>query len=389
MGLTAATRANLLKFSAIRAVAQKAEALSQAGRRIIDLSLGRPDFDTPDHIKAAAKQAIDEGKVHYTSNYGILELRQALARKFREENGLEYSPDEIIVTTGAVEALAASLMSFLEPGDEVVILEPSWVNYVSLVHLCGGQPILVGLRGDRFSLIGSDIATRITPKTKAILLATPNNPTGTVLDEDALWAVARAANEHDLLVVADEVYEKIVYDDAKHVSIASLKGMRDRTITCGAVSKTYSMTGWRIGYLVGDEKLISSVIKVHQSLVTCANAVAQWAALAAVTGPQQCVGKMLEEFGRRRSFLMNAFDSLSPLRLVVPKGTFFAFIDVRGLGMTSLEASEFLLESAGVGLVPGSAFGPSGEGYLRLSFASSQHLLEEAVENMREALRRR
>jgi len=384
-----ASRVKEIKFSAIRLIAQLVEDLKKEGKKVIDLSVGRPDFDTPTHIKEAAKKALDEGKVHYTSNYGILELRNALSQKLHRDNGLAYRPEEIIVTVGAVEALATALMTFIEPGDEVIIPDPSWVNYSSIVKLCGGIPVFVSmLQKDRFSLGPLEIMDKLSSRTKALMFATPNNPTGTILPSETLSAVSKIALDHNLLVLADEVYEKIIYDGVKHISLASLPGMRERTITCNAFSKTYSMTGWRLGYLAADQGLISSLIKVHQNLVTSANSIAQWAGLEAITGSQQCVEEMVEEFGRRRSYLKEAFRNLTPLRLINPEGAFYGFVDIRGLGMTSAEAVEFFVRNAGVAMVPGDSFGPSGEGFIRLSFATSMNNLKEATERIHEALRK-
>ena len=384
-----ASRVKEIKFSAIRAIAQLVEDLKKEGKKVIDLSVGRPDFDTPTHIKEAAKKALDEGKVHYTSNYGILELRNALSQKLHRDNGLAYRPEEIIVTVGAVEALATALMTFIEPGDEVIIPDPSWVNYSSIVKLCGGIPVFVSmLQKDRFSLGPLEIIDKLSTRTRALMFATPNNPTGTVLSSEILSAVSKIALDHNLLVLADEVYEKIIYDGVKHVSLAGFPGMKERTITCNAFSKTYSMTGWRLGYLAADQGLISSLIKVHQNLVTSANSIAQWAGLEAITGSQQCVEEMVEEFGRRRSYLKEAFRNLTPLRLINPEGAFYGFVDIRGLGMTSAEAVEFFVRNAGVAMVPGDSFGPSGEGFIRLSFATSMNNLKEATERIHEALRK-
>lgn len=387
MSIGEANRVKGIKLSAIRAVAQWVEDLAKEGKQVIDLSLGRPDFDTPYHIKEAAKKALDAGKVHYTNNYGIIELRKALAEKLHRENEVPYRPEEIIVTIGAVEALAVALMAFVESGDEVVIVEPCFVNYTSIVQLCGGTPIFVSLAvEDGFSLLPSRLLERISPRTKVIMFATPNNPTGTVIPRNVLSEVAKIAIDHNILVISDEVYEKIVYDGAKHISIAALPGMKERTLTCNAFSKTYSMTGWRLGYLAADQGLMPSLIKVHQNLVTSANSIAQWAALEAVTGPQQCVKEMAEAFGQRRKFLMEAFKDLFPLRLIKPEGAFYGFLDIRQLKMTSIEAVEFFIKNAGVAMVPGDAFGPSGEGFIRLSFANSMDRLEEAIEKVRTAL---
>jgi aminotransferase len=390
MSINVANRLKEIKFSAIRAVAQWVEDLAREGKSVIDLSLGRPDFDTPRHIKEAAKKALDAGKVHYTNNYGILELRQALAQKLQRENGVAYRPEEIMVTIGAVEALAVGLMTFVGPGDEVIIVEPSWVNYSSIVRLCGGIPVFVSLAAeDGFALLPSRVREKLSSRTRAIMFASPNNPTGTVLPLETLSELARIATDRDLLVLADEVYEKMVWDGRKHISMASLPGMKERTLTCNAFSKTYSMTGWRLGYLAADQSLMPGLIRVHQNLVTSANSIAQWAALEAVTGSQQCVDDMVNEFGRRRDFIIEAFKDLSPLRLIRPEGAFYGFVDARSLNMSSMEAVEFLIKEAAVAMVPGDSFGPSGAGFVRLSFATSMEQLKGATQNIRTALRRR
>jgi len=388
MKILEADRMRQVQLSAIRAMAQRVEDLKKEGKRVIDLTLGRPDFDTPAHIKEAAKRALDEGKVHYTNIFGILELRHGLSQKFYRDNNVTYRPEEIIVTTGGVEALTAALMAFIGPGDEVLIPEPSWVNYVSLVRLCGGTPVFVSMTDkDGFSLQPSRILEKVSPKTKALMILTPNNPTGMVLSMDTLKAISKIANDHNLLVISDEVYEKITFDGSKHISFASLPGMKERTITCNAFSKTYSMTGWRLGYLAADQDLISPLIRVHQNMVISANSIAQWAAVEAVTGPQRCVEEMVEAFGRRKAFLVEAFRKLSPLRLIEPQGTFYGFVDIRKLGMTSVKAVDFFFRNAGVAMVQGDSFGPSGEGYVRLSFAAAFEDLKEAVERMGKALK--
>jgi len=385
-----ASRVKEIQLSAIRVAAQLAEDLAKQGQKVIDLSRGQPDFDTPLHIKEAAKRALDAGKVHYVNNFGIIELRQALARKVSRENGFAVKPEEIMVTVGAVEALAVALMAFVDPGDEVLIVEPSWVNYPSIVRLCGGVPVYVSLAAnDGFSLLPERVRQKISSRTKAVMYTSPNNPTGTVLPLPVLKELAEISKAQNLMVLADEVYEKIVYDGFQHISMAALPGMRERTITVNAFSKTYSMTGWRLGYLAADQSLMPSLIRVHQNLVTSANSIAQWAALEAVTGPQQCVTEMVAEFTRRRNFLIQAFADLSPLRLTLPEGAFYGFVDVRGLNMTSMEAVEFFIKKARVAVVAGDAFGPSGSGYIRFSFASSMANLEEAVEKMRQALHAR
>lgn len=387
MLLEPAKKMENIRFSGIRTVSDKVEALRGQGKDVCDLTIGRPNFDTPAHIKAAAERALREGKVHYTANSGILPLREAISAKLKDENALEYSPDEIIVTAGGAEALAVALLTFLNPGDEVLLPEPGFVSYSTLAHLSGGVPVPVSMKRDgTFSLRSCDLEAAITPNTRAIVYASPNNPTGTMATRADLEYVRDIAVKHNLLVVSDEVYEKIVFSPHRHQSIAALPGMRERVVTCNSLSKSYSMTGWRIGYLAAGAGLAGHMKKTHQGMVTCANSIAQWAALEAVAGSQQCVADMLAEYERRKALLIGRIGGMQPLRLLAPDGGIFAFLDVKGLRLTAAQACDFFLEN-GVAMVPGDVFGPSGEGYLRLSFGCSMEVLERAMERMENALR--
>ncbi len=382
-----AQRTMSIKYSGIRAVSDKVEELRKNGHVITDLTIGRPNFDTPSHIKDAAKKAIDEGKVHYTSNYGIIQLREAISKKLHQDNDLQYNPDEIIVTAGGEEALAIAFMSYINPGDEVIVPEPCFVGYATLIKLCGGIPVYVSTKDkDSFRLPHTKIEEAISPRTKAIVFASPNNPTGIMMSKEDLQFLADIAKKYNLLIITDEVYEKILFDNNQNISIGSLSEMRDYVITCNSLSKTYSMTGWRLGYLAADKELIQPMVKVHQGLVTCANSVAQWAALEAVTASQKCVEDMNREYEERRKFLIESFGKFNPLRLVVPDGSIFACVDIQGTGMTSFQAMEYFLNNSGVAMVPGDAFGPSGEGFLRLSFGCSLKTLEEAAERISRVL---
>jgi aminotransferase len=268
-----ARRMNAIPFSGIRKIFQAAAELESQGQQVIHLEIGRPNFDTPQHIKESAKQALDEGFVHYTSNYGILELREAIAEKLHSENGIQVDPQsEIIVTLGANQALSTSMLALLDPGDEVLVSDPFYLNYLNCMRLAEARAVRVPLREENeFQVAPSDLEQAITRKTKMIIINSPHNPTGAVLDRETLEAVAKIAIEHDLLVLSDEIYEKLIYDGTKHYSIASLPGMAERTVTVNGFSKAYSMTGWRLGYVAARQGLIDPLIRAHQYIGTSAN----------------------------------------------------------------------------------------------------------------------
>jgi len=385
-----ASRLGQVPFSGIRRIMEEANRLEQAGASIIHLEIGRPDFDTPAHIKEAAKAALDRGDVHYTSNLGTIALRRAVSRKLRDENGLDYDPEtEIMITVGAVEGIFAAAAAFLNPGEEMLVPDPGWVNYVSVPRIISAQSTSYRLREEAgFQPEAAQIAAAITPRTKLLVLLSPGNPTGTVASQDALREIAFLAQRHDLLVVADEIYERIVYDGAQHVSIASLPGMRDRTIVVNGFSKAYSMTGWRLGYLAASKELMPPLLKVHQNLVTCATSFAQAGGVAALEGPQECVAAMVQEFKRRRDMLIEALRHIPGVRCIVPQGAFYVFPNVSAFGLTSEAIAMYILQEAGVAVVPGTAFGRGGEGYIRISFANSFEQIEEATRRLAAALGR-
>ena len=384
-----AQRMNEIPFSGIRKIVQEATQLEKAGARILHLEIGRPDFDTPQHIKDAAKRALDEGWVHYTSNYGIIELREAIAEKLSRENQIHVDPaTEIIVTVGTNDAVAITMLELINTGDEVLIPDPAWLHYFYCVQLAGGVPVHVQLKAEnQFQIDPSDLQRAITPKTKMIVVNSPHNPTGAVLNQTVLTEIAQVAIANNVLVLSDEIYEKILYDGAKHFSIASLPGMAERTITVNGFSKTYSMTGWRIGYVAARQELIDAMIRVHQYTVTSATSFAQFGALAACRGAQDCVRDMVGEFDRRRQFLMRALAQIEGLDCVKPRGAFYAFPSIKRLGVSSDALALYLLREAGVAVVSGSAFGEFGEGYLRLAYSNTYENIVEAVERIALALR--
>ncbi len=384
-----ARRMSAVPFSGIRKIFQAAVELEREGKDVIHLEVGRPDFDTPEHIKEAAKQALDEGFVHYTSNYGTPELREAIAEKLLKENGIQIDPEnEVVVTVGANEAILMAMLALLDPGDEVLIPDPIWLHYFYCAQLAEAKPVHVPLREEnKFQIDPSDLEQAITPKSKMIVVNTPHNPSGAVLGMKTLEAIAQIAIEHDLLVLSDEIYEKIIYDDVEHHSMASLPGMADRTLTVNGFSKAYSMTGWRLGYVAGRKNLVDSLIRVHQYSATCATSFAQKGAVAAYRGSQDKVHDMLNEFDHRRRFLIEALEDIEGVSCVRPEGAFYVFPSVKKLGVPDETLANYLLQKANVALVPGSAFGEYGQGYLRLSYANSYQNIERAMERIKKALR--
>lgn len=385
---TGSARMAAFAGSGIRRVFEAAGALEGAGAAIAHLEIGRPDFDTPAHIKAAAIDALQSGRVHYTSNAGIPELRSAIADKLARDNGLRVDPEGgIVVTVGAKESVFMCLYGLLDPGDEIIVPTPMWPDYLDTSRVVGARPVEVPLQPGRgYQLDAGDLEGAITPRTKAIVVHSPHNPTGAVCDESALREVAELAVRSDLLVIADEIYEHLIYDGARHVSIASLPGMFERTVTINGFSKAYSMTGWRLGYVAGPRALISPLLKVHQCTTTCANSFAQWGAVAAYRGDPTCVTEMVREFDRRRRLVIEALRGMPAVELVAPRGAFYAFPDVRRLGMSDVDVAEYLLREAHVATVPGSTFGETGAGHLRISYAAGYDVLAGGLERMGRAV---
>ena len=387
MNLKETVRMESLPFSGIRAVMEKANRMQAEGRNIIHLELGRPDFDTPQVIKDACGKSLEKGNVFYTSNYGTPELRTAISEKLKNENKLDYSPEEILVTIGVGEGTYAAFGAFLEEGDEVLVPDPVWLNYIHVPRFFGAVPVPYLLKEeDDFQLDIDELKSKITDKTKMIVLISPNNPTGGVLSRKNLEEVAKLAIEHDLTVLSDEIYEKLVYDDEKHVCIASLPGMRDRTITLNGFSKAYSMTGWRLGYMAAKRDIIQACVRMHHYVNTCASSFVQEAGITALKEAESDVQDMRKEYQRRRDYIVEAINQIDGLSCRKPKGAFYVFVNIKQLDMTSMEFVEYLLDQAGVATVPGTAFGASGEGYIRLSCASSYENLVEAGNRIKDAV---
>lgn len=381
------TKMNDIPFSGIRKVFEAAAQLEKQGKDIINLGIGRPNFDTPAHIKEAAKKALDDGMVFYTSNYGTEELREAVVEKLKKDNGLDYEISDVIATVGANQAVSIAMTALLDPGDEVLVPNPSWLHYFYCADLAGAKSVSYPLlEENEFNAVPEDIEKLITPKTKMIIVNSPNNPTGSLLSKKSLQAIADIAEKYDLIVLSDEIYEKLIYDDGVHYSIAALDGMRDRTVLIHGVSKSYSMTGWRIGFAVSANKeFLSAMIRVLQYTVTCANSFAQYGAEAALRGPQNCVEEMRVQFDRRRKLVYDRINKIEGLSCICPKGAFYCFVNVKKLGLSDEEASSYYLNEAGVALIPGSAFGEYGAGYLRVAFSNSYENIERAMDRIAEA----
>jgi aminotransferase len=352
---------------------------------VISLGVGEPDFDTPSAIVEAGVRSLREGRTHYTSNYGTIELRRALATHLEGRYGVAYDPDrEIVMTVGVSEALAASLAAVVDPGDEIILAEPTYVAYVPDIVFAGGRPVFVKARPeDGWQLDPDALEAAITQRTRALFLGFPNNPTGAVLDPGRLRAVAAIADRHDLIVISDEVYDRLVYGGHRHEAFSSMAGMRERTILLGGFSKAYAMTGWRIGYACAPADLIEGIIKVHQYIIMSAPTMAQDAALAALTDPtvEADVERMVAEYDRRRRMFVAGLEQLG-LATAEPRGAFYAFPSIAMSGLSSEAFSERLLLEHHVAVIPGSAFGPGGEGYVRASLATAYEKLEGALERI-------
>lgn len=351
------------------------------GVDLIHLEFGRPHADTPLHIKAAAKAALDAGIVHYGDFRGTLALREALAAKLRDFNGLDYGVDEVLVTNGLTHASFAAFMAAIDPGDEVILLEPYYPQHIGKTELAGGRVVSVPLdAANNFAISRAAIAAAITPATRMLVLINPANPTGRVYSRAELQHVADLAIAHDLLVLSDEVYEYITYDSARHISIASLPGMRARTISCFAFTKAYSMDGWRIGYLAADRALMPALMRMTMTDVTHVNVFVQEGALAAVTGPQAPMHAMVEADRRKRDIVVAALNAMPGVTCRVPEATIYAFPDITGTGRSSNDLAMMILDAAHVVTEAGSFYGPAGEGHLRVCFGSvSEARLVEAM----------
>ena len=356
----------------------------------INLGVGEPDFCVSQSALEFGWQAAEKGETHYTPTNGIPELRAALAEKAHNDYGLDYDPNcEVLVTCGASEAISLSFLGLVNPGDGVIIPNPGFVGYEPGVVLAGGCTVDLPLSEEReFGATAADVTSPGVAKSRVMLLNFPNNPTGAVLSHDDAASLARVALERDMIVISDEVYEKIVYDEVKHCCMATFQGMRERTLVINSFSKTYAMTGLRVGFVYGPRELIAPLWLVHQYTVTCVDSIAQYVALAALKGSQEIVKDMVREFDRRRHLVHKRLNEMEGFSCLLPKGAFYVFPNIKAFGMSSEAFTEFLLKEARVMTMPGSAYGWRGEGYIRISYASSYERLEEALDRMEKAVRK-
>ncbi len=355
---------------------------------VIRLSVGEPDFETPSFVSEAAKRAIDEGFTHYSPEAGYDDLRRAVADKLRRENHVDYAYEsEVLITPGSSAGIHLVLQALLDPGDEVLVPDPGWFHYSTLVSLCGAKPVGLPIRVERENAINLDeVRDLITQRTKILILNSPGNPTGLVLSADALRSLGELAEKYDLIILSDEVYERIVYPGNQQISPASISGLKERTITSNGFSKAYAMTGWRVGYLAAPQEIVDKVTALNGYTLVCASSVSQRAAYTALTDPrmQNTVNQMVSRFGRRRSIVIDAMENLAAIRLFPPQGAFYAWVDIQKTQLSSEAFAHKLVTEKKVGVMPGNYFGLNGRGHIRISFATQEDLLKEGLKRFRD-----
>jgi aspartate/methionine/tyrosine aminotransferase len=378
--------AKLLRLSPIRKVLAKANEARRRGQEITDLSVGRPDFDTPAHIVSAAKKAMDDGFVHYTASAGISALQEAICDRIKSDIHVSCDPEQVIVTAGATEAIFIALQAILNPGDEVLVPDPMYVYYKGWSNWSGAKCVPIPLSGgDDFQLRAGLIGKYMTPRTKAIILTSPHNPTGQVYAREELVKLGELADRHDFYIISDDIYSRLIYDETEYFHLAQVPEVKERVLIVQSFSKSYAMDGWRIGYLVAPSPIAMQALKLHQHIVSCPNSFVQIGALAALRGPQTCVQDMLAEFDRRRRLLMQCMDDMG-LPYIRPRGAFYLFLSIKTFGMDSESFCSFIFDKARIAIVPGSAFGAGGEGYVRLSYATAYNEIEMGMKRFKEVL---
>jgi len=366
--------------------AARARALEATGRSVIHLEIGEPDFDTPANIREAAKRALDQGATHYTPTVGIPELRAAIAADASARKGFAVTPDRVVVTPGGKPVMFFAILALIGEGDEVIYPDPGFPIYESMASYVGGKAVPCPIRQENgFRLDPAELASLVTPRTRLIIINSPANPTGGVSTREDIEQIAAVAREHELVVLADEIYGRILYE-GEHVSIASLPGMAERTIVLDGFSKTYAMTGWRLGYGIVPEPLVTPFSRLLVNSVSCTNAATQWAGVEALTGPQDSVDAMVAEFRVRRDLVVDGLNSIPGVSCLRPAGAFYAFPDISGTGLTGAEMTEKLLFEGGVSVLAGTAFGNVGRNHLRISYANSRANLQEAIVRMRSVI---
>ena len=377
-------------LSKIREVIAYAGKLEAQGKRIVHLEIGEPDFNTPEHIVRACKKAMDEGKMHYGPVTGIAELRAAVAAHYNKLYGSSYTPDEVIITTGVEQGIFLSMNAYLNPGDEILVPDPGYLCYFTLPHIAGAEAVSHPLdEKDDFQLKAEELEKLVTPRTKAILLNSPSNPCGSMLDESSLRIVADLAERHNLLVISDEVYADMVYGGKKYCSAASLPSLKKRLIVLHGFSKYFAMTGWRLGYLLCDRALIDPLMRLNFYNLSCPNTFIQYAGLAALTEDDAPSRAMIREYENRRNYMVEALNTLPGCSCRMPDGAFYIFMNIVNTGMTADEFCRLMIDEAGVSLTPGHVFGSMGKDFVRVSYANSMENLKLAVSLMRECLEKK
>ncbi len=380
-------RAAQLTPSLTLTIDSKAKAMKSEGLDVCGFGAGEPDFDTPEHIKQAAIQALQAGFTKYTPSAGIPELRQAISDKLQADNGLTYRANQIVVSNGAKHACYNAILATCQPGDEVVIPSPYWVSYPDMVRLAGADPVIVQTReSNNWKMRAEDFENAMTPRTKMLILNTPGNPTGAVYTRDELAAIVEVAAEEDIYILSDEIYEKLIYDDAKHVSVGSIsKEAYDLTITINGFSKAYAMTGWRLGYSAAPEAIAKAIDSIQSHSTSNANSFAQRGALAALKGDQQPMSDMRDEFDMRRNYMFDRLSKIPNISAVKPQGAFYILVNISNLGLTSQNFSDRLLSKANVAVVPGAAFGD--DRVIRLSYATSIDIIKKGLDRFQDFCR--
>ena len=378
-----ATRMRTIGTESAFEVSARARALEAEGRDIIHLQIGEPDFDTPAHVREAAKRALDEGATHYAPYPGIPALREAIAEDATRRKGFDVTPDRVFVTVGGKGVMLYAILGTIDPGDEVIVPDPGYPIYESLVRFIGATPVPIPIRMENeFRLDVDELASLITPRTRMVVINSPANPTGGVLTREDLERIAALAREHDLVVLADEIYGRILYDGTEHVSIASLPGMAERTVVLDGFSKTFAMTGWRLGYAIVPPSLVKTYGQLIINTISCAPTFAQVGAVEALRGPQDDVDAMVVEFRARRDLVVDGLNAIPGIRCPRPSGAFYVFPDVSGTGLSGAELAERLLHEAGVCVLAGTAFGGVGTDHIRISYANSRENLRRALERI-------
>ena len=373
------------------AITAKANELKKQGVDVVSFGAGEPDFNTPENIINAAIKAMKDGKTKYTPAGGILELKETICQKFKKDNNLDYKPNQITVSTGAKQCLANAFMAILNPGDEVLIPIPYWVSYPELVKLADGVPVFVETKKENnYKYTVEDLEKAVTDKTKAILINSPNNPTGTIYNEDELLKIADFAKKYNLLIISDEIYEKLIYDNEKHVSIASLnEDAYNRTLVINGVSKTYAMTGWRLGYIAASEEITKIMTSIQSHMTSNVNTITQYATIEALNGPVEDLNNMVAEFARRRNFMIDKLNKINGVSIIKPSGAFYIMVNVSDYFNTefkgqkiesSLDFAKVLLDEEKVAVIPGAGFGL--DDYIRLSYATSMDIIEKGIDRI-------